>query len=74
MFYALKNSSTEIFSTAGTFDFTQEGIYHLMISQFLRLAAVLGPFMLLVMIAGIVSTVVQGGGVAVGGENNPETG
>jgi flagellar biosynthetic protein FlhB len=61
MFYTLKNSSREIFSTAGTFDFTQAGIYNLMISQFLRLAAVLGPFMLLVMIAGIVSTVVQGG-------------
>lgn len=61
MFYTLKNSTRDIFSTAGTFDFTQAGIYHLMISQFYRLAIVLGPFLLFVMVAAVASALVQGG-------------
>jgi flagellar biosynthetic protein FlhB len=61
MLYTLKNGAKDILSTAGTFDFTQGGVYDLMVSQFIHLGAVLGPFMVIVTVAGIACAVVQGG-------------
>lgn len=61
MMSVMKKGSEALLSGAGTYELSEAGIYSLMLRQFLNLALILGPFMLMVMISGIVSTVVQGG-------------
>ena len=61
MISTLKNSTTSILSGLATFELTEAGVYSLMLRQFMYLAGILAPFMLMVMFAGLASTVVQGG-------------
>jgi flagellar biosynthetic protein FlhB len=61
MMSVMKKSSQALLSGAGTYELSQAGIYMLMLKQFLNLAVILGPFMLMVMLSGILSTIVQGG-------------
>ncbi|SNB47045.1 flagellar biosynthesis protein FlhB [Geobacter sp. DSM 9736] len=61
MFSTLKNMSRDILSNIGTYEVTSAGAYSLMLKQFLILLIVLGPFVLIVMLAGIVSSISQGG-------------
>ncbi len=61
MMSVLKKGSQAVLSGAGTYELTQAGIYMLMLKQFLNLAIILGPFMLMVILSGIVSCIVQGG-------------
>jgi flagellar biosynthetic protein FlhB len=61
MVSTLKNCSKAILSNLASFELTEAGVYSLMIRQFMYLGGILGPFMLMVMFAGLVSTIVQGG-------------
>jgi flagellar biosynthetic protein FlhB len=61
MVSTLKKSSQAILSNLATIELTEAGIYSLMLRQFMYLAGIVGPFMLMVMFAGLASTIVQGG-------------
>lgn len=61
MFSTLKKSSRELLSVVGTYEVTQAGVYSLMLKHFAIIGAVLGPFILVVVVAGIVVNVSQGG-------------
>ncbi len=61
MMTVMKKDCQSILSGAGTFELSQSGAYTLLLKQFLGLAVMLGPFMLMIMLSGIVSVIVQGG-------------
>jgi flagellar biosynthetic protein FlhB len=61
MMSSLKSNTTTLLAGIGSFQFTEAGIYNLFLKQLLSLGSILGPFMLMVMLAGIVGVLVQGG-------------
>ncbi|KAF0219404.1 MAG: flagellar biosynthetic protein [Geobacteraceae bacterium] len=61
MFSTLKKSSRELLSGIGTYEVTQAGVYSLMVKHFVIIGAVLGPFVLVVVVAGILVNIGQGG-------------
>src|SRR6266498_2382380 len=61
MMSTLKNNTRTLLAGVGTYQFTEAGVYNLFLSQLLSLAIILAPFMLTVMLAGIVGILVQGG-------------
>ncbi|HET6419119.1 MAG TPA: flagellar biosynthesis protein FlhB [Geobacteraceae bacterium] len=64
MMSILKKNSRSVLSNAGTFDCSQSGIYMLMLKQVFNLAVILGPFLFIIMLSGIMSSIVQGGASA----------
>lgn len=57
----MKRNMREIFSGLATADLSHAGVHTLMIKQFGYIAMVLGPFVLIVLVAGIVVELSQGG-------------
>ncbi|ACM18880.1 flagellar biogenesis protein FlhB [Geotalea daltonii FRC-32] len=57
----LKSSSAEIFASLSTKEFTEAGIYMLMLKLFLTMTLVLAPFLLIVIVASLAAEVSQGG-------------
>lgn len=68
MFTALKNCSRDILGNLAATEVTQAGIYSLMLKTFLTMGMVLAPFMLIVLVAGVATSIAQGGGVTVSWE------
>lgn len=68
MFSTLKSTSRELFLNLGTYEVTQAGIYSLMLKMFLVIAIIVAPFMLIVIVAGIATSVAQTGGVIISWE------
>ncbi len=61
MFDTIKESSREVLAGMGTYQVTSVGVYSLMLKLMGTLAVVLGPFMIVVMTAGIAANFAQGG-------------
>jgi len=61
MFDTIKESSRELLAGMGTYQVTSVGVYSLMLKQMGTLAVVLGPFMVVVITAGVAANVAQGG-------------
>lgn len=61
MLSTLERSARSIFAGLADFELTQAGIYSLMVRQILYMGAILGPFMAMVILSGIVAAMVQGG-------------
>jgi flagellar biosynthetic protein FlhB len=61
MFSTLKRSSSELLANVGTYELTQAGAYSIMLKHFAILATVLGPFLLVVVVAGLAVNFSQGG-------------
>jgi flagellar biosynthetic protein FlhB len=61
MLNALKESCRALLGGAGTVRITPTMAQNLLENQFISIGGILGPFMALVMIAGVVSVIVQGG-------------
>jgi len=61
MMSTLKNNTQMLLAGIGTYQVTEAGVYNLFLSQLFSLGIILAPFMLTVMLAGIVGILVQGG-------------
>jgi flagellar biosynthesis protein FlhB len=61
MMSTLKSNTTTLLAGIGSFKFTEAGIYNLFLKQIFSLGCILAPFMLMVMLAGVVGILVQGG-------------
>jgi flagellar biosynthetic protein FlhB len=61
MFAGLAGTSREILANVGTYQVTTAGVYSLMLKLFGVIGMILAPFLLTVMVAGIVANLVQGG-------------
>lgn len=61
MFSTLKGSTKELLAGIATQDMTQAGIYNLMLKLLLTMTLVLAPFLLVVVVAGLVAEISQGG-------------
>lgn len=57
----LKSTSRDVFSSMGVRDLTQGDIYVLLLKMLLNMALVLGPFLLIVIAAGVFTEISQGG-------------
>ena len=68
MFAALKNCIREILGNLAANEVTQAGIYTLMLKMFSTVGMVLAPFMLVVIVAGVTTSVAQAGGITISGE------
>jgi len=60
MFSGLKENCRGIFAGMGKAEVTETSAYSLLLKQFLFLGEILAPFMLMVMVAGILGVVIQG--------------
>jgi len=61
MFTSLKENSRALLAGMGEMTLTSTTAYSLLLRQFLSVGGILAPFLVMVMVAGIVSVVVQGG-------------
>ena len=61
MMSTMKNNTRTLLAGIGSYQLTESGVYKLFLSQLFSLGIILAPFMLSVMIAGIVGILVQGG-------------
>lgn len=61
MFSTLKRTSYEILSSMGTYQLTEASVYKLLIKMLLVMSSVILPFMLVVVVAGTVTTLLQVG-------------
>jgi len=61
MISSLKESCRSLLAGMGQVALTPDGVYNLLLTQFLSTGAVLAPFLALVMVAGIAAIAVQGG-------------
>lgn len=61
MFTTLKRTSGELLGSMGTFHLTEASVEHLLIKLFLVFLSVVMPFMLVVVISGLATTMVQVG-------------
>jgi flagellar biosynthesis protein FlhB len=60
MLTTLRENSRDLLGNMGTFTFTTASIHNLLLKEFLSIGATLAPFLILVMVAGIVGVVLQG--------------
>lgn len=61
MFSTLKQTSADLLGSMGTYQLTEASVQHLLIKLFLVILSVLVPFMLVVIVVGICTTMVQVG-------------
>ncbi|MRR34198.1 flagellar biosynthesis protein FlhB [bacterium] len=61
MLSSLKESSRALLGGMGEVVLTPTSVYNLLLSQFLSVGGILAPFLIMVMVAGVLSVVVQGG-------------
>lgn len=61
MMSVMKNNAKSLLAGMGTYQITEAGAYRLLIGQLLSLGSVLLPFLLMVMLAGVVGILIQGG-------------
>jgi flagellar biosynthesis protein FlhB len=61
MLSSLKESSRALLGGMGEVVLTPTTVYNLLLSQFLSVGGILAPFLIMVMVAGVLSVVVQGG-------------
>jgi flagellar biosynthesis protein FlhB len=61
MMSALKNNTATLLGGVGKYELTEAGVYSLFLNQIFSLGIILAPFMLTVMLAGVVGILIQGG-------------
>ncbi|MBT1074856.1 flagellar biosynthesis protein FlhB [Geobacter grbiciae] len=61
MFTTLESTTREIFGSMGTFQLTESSVEMLLVKLFLVILQVIGPFMIVVVIVGLLTTVAQVG-------------
>ncbi len=60
MFASLKETSRTLLAGMGEVSLTPASVYSLLLKQFLSIGGILAPFLIMVMVAGVTSVVVQG--------------
>jgi flagellar biosynthesis protein FlhB len=61
MLVSLKENTRDLLSGMGTITLTQTSVYSILLKQIYSIGAVLAPFFAMVMVAGVVAVVIQGG-------------
>ncbi|HOP40953.1 MAG TPA: flagellar biosynthesis protein FlhB [Geobacteraceae bacterium] len=61
MLMSLKENTRSLLGGMGSISITPSGVYSLLLQQLYSIGAVIAPFMIMVMVAGIVAVVIQGG-------------
>lgn len=68
MFSTMKSTTRDLLQNLATYDVTEAGVYSLFLKMSLTLSAIVAPFMIVVVVAGVATSLAQTGGFLISSE------